>query len=94
MKYKVDFTKKFKKQHTKIEKQGKDLNKLYEVIELLANGKKLDNKFKDHKLIDDKKYKKCRECHIEPDWLLVYQLQDKKLVLLLCATGSHSDLFD
>lgn len=94
MKYTVDYTKGFKKQYKKLKKQGKDFTKLYEVIKLLADGKKLDEKYKNHKLIDDKIYKGCEECHITPDWLLVYKIQDKELILLLFATGSHSDLFN
>ena len=93
MKYKIDYTSNFKKQHKKLKKQGKDLNKLYDIIKKLANGEKLEEKYKDHNLRDDKVYKNCRECHIEPDWLLVYQIEDNELILLLFATGSHSDLF-
>lgn len=93
MKYDVDFTNVFKKQIKKITKQGKDLNKLKNVVKKLASDIKLEEKYKDHSLIDDKNYKNCRECHIEPDWLLIYQYQDDKLILLLIETGSHSDLF-
>lgn len=92
MKYNIDFTSNFKKQHKKIKKQGKDLNKLYEVINKLANGEELEPKYKNHELIDDKRYKNCKECHIQPDWLLIYQIQDNQLILLLFATGSHSEL--
>ncbi len=94
MKCIVDYTNNFKKQYKKIEKQGKDLRKLYDVIEKLANQEELDLKYKDHFLIDNKYFKNCRECHIEPDWLLVYKYVDKKLILLLFATGSHSELFN
>lgn len=94
MKYKVDYTAKFKKQHKKIKKQGKDLTKLYNVIEMLANKEVLDIKYKDHALIDNKTYENCKECHITSDWLLVYKYQDDELILLLFATGSHSDLFN
>lgn len=93
MKYNIDFTSNFKKQHKKAKKQGKDLGKLYEVISKLANDEELDSKYKNHDLIDDKRYKNCKECHIQPDWLLIYQIQDKELILLLFATGSHSELF-
>lgn len=92
-KYKINITSKFKKDYRKISKQGKDINKLITVLEKLANGKKLDQVYKDHALMNDRLYKNCRECHIEPDWLLVYKLNNNKLVLLLIATGSHSDLF-
>lgn len=93
MKYTIDYTSSFKKQYKKVKKQGKNLNKLYEVIEKLANGEELDSKYKNHDLITDKKYINCKECHIEPDWLLVYQLKDNELILLLFAIGSHSELF-
>ena len=94
MLYNVDYTNKFKKQHKKLKKQGKDLAKLYHVIELLANKELLDAKYKDHQLIDDKTYKHCRECHITPDWLLIYKYEDENLVLVLFATGSHSEILD
>lgn len=93
-KYDVRFTSRFKKDFKKVLKQGKDENKFLEVINIIANGKKLDEKYKNHKLIDDKIYKDCEECHITPDWLLIYKIQNNDLVLLLFATGSHSDLFN
>lgn len=93
MKYNVDFTANFKKQYRKAKKQGKDLNKLHDIINKLANGKELETKYKNHNLINDKKYKDCYECHIEPDWLLVYKIIDDELILLLVTTGSHSKLF-
>ena len=61
---------------------------------LLANGDELEPKYRNHKLSNDKKYKDCFECHIEPDWLLVYKIENNTLVLLLYAIGSHSDLFN
>ena len=64
------------------------------VIELLACGKELDSKYNDHILNDSKYYKSCRECHIEPNWLLIYKVVDDELILYLVDTGSHSDLFD
>lgn len=90
MKYKIDYTSNFKKQYKKIKKQGKDLNKLHEVIEKLANGDELEAKYKNHDLINNKLYKNCKEYHIQPDWLLVYKLDNDELILLLFATGSHS----
>lgn len=83
----------FKNQYKKIVKQGKDLDKIDEVIDKLAHFEVLDSKYRDHNLINDKYYKNCKECHIEPDWLLIYQYEDNKLNLLLIATGSHSELF-
>lgn len=74
-------------------KQGKDISKLNIVISKIASGEMLEEKYKDHKLYDNKKFKNCRECHIEPDWLLVYKIDDMQLILLLVETGSHSELF-
>ena len=68
-----------------------DTEKLYEVIEKLANGEPLEEKYRDHYLSGD--YKGCRECHIEPDWLLIYEIVDDILILMLYRVGSHSDLF-
>ena len=92
-KYSIDFSSKFKKQLRKIIKQNKDINKLLVVIQMLANKEPLDPKYKDHQLINDKTYKDCRECHLEGDWLLIYKYENKNLVLILFAIGSHSELF-
>lgn len=94
MKYTIEIMSSFKKSYKKIKKQNKDLEKIHEVINLLAEGKKLDYKYKDHQLIDDKYYKNCRECHITPDWLLIYRHDNEKLILILIDTGSHSELFN
>ena len=83
----------FKKQYKKAAKQGKNLDKIDNVIDKLAHHEVLEPKYRDHSLINDKYYKNCRECHIEPDWLLVYQYEDNKLNLILIATGSHSEIF-
>lgn len=56
-------------------------------------GDKLPEKYRDHQLVDSKMYKHVRECHIQPDWLLIYHINDDELVLSLLRTGSHSDLF-
>ena len=93
-KYHVQYTSRFKKEFKKILKQGKDENLFLEVLNSIANGKELAEKYKNHKLINDQTFKECYECHIQPDWLLVYKVQDNELVLLLFATGSHSDLFN
>lgn len=92
--YEVKTTTRFNKELKKIYKQHKDIEKLINVVEKLANGKELEEKYKNHKLINDKTFKNCCECHIESDWLLVYKIQDNELILLLFATGSHSDLFN
>ena len=81
--------KQFKKDLKKIEKQNKDIDKLDEVIWLLATNKTLDPKYLDHPLYGN--YKNYRECHIEPDWLLIYKVSDD--TLNLARTGSHSELF-
>ena len=64
---------------------------LTEVINTLADGEVLDPKYKDHPLIGD--YTGCRECHITPDWLLIYQIDRNALILYLTRTGTHSDVF-
>ncbi|MBQ8185887.1 MAG: type II toxin-antitoxin system YafQ family toxin [Clostridia bacterium] len=91
MKYEVRFVNQFKKDLKLAKKQNKDIEKLYTVIEKLANGEKLDAKYRDHELTGN--YRGCRECHIEPDWLLVYEIIDDVLVLVLNRVGSHSELF-
>ena len=93
-KYEIAYTSKFKKQFKKILKQGKDERKLVDVLIILANGDVLDSKYKDHSLIDNKYFKNCRECHIEPDWLLVYKYSEKELILFLVETGSYSEILD
>ena len=93
-KCKIDFTSNFKNQLKKIIKQNKDINELLLVITKLANLEILDSKYKNHNLLNDKIYKNYSECHIRPDWLLIYQYNDNKLLLLLIDTGSHSNLFN
>lgn len=94
IKYKIKYSKNFKKQLKKVIKQGKNIDKLLNVVEILSKGEVLDIKYKDHILIDNKYYRNCRECHIEPDWLLVYKYNNDELILYLVETGSHSDLFN
>ncbi len=91
MKYDVQFTNRFKKDLKLAKKQKRDIEKLLKVVEVLANGGELDPKFTDHALSGE--YNGTRECHIEPDWLLVYQIMDDVLVLLLYRLGTHSELF-
>lgn len=91
MKYEVKFTTQFKKDLKLAKKQGKNIDKLFSVIEQLANGQALDEKYRDHDLSGN--YKGCRECHITPDWLLIYEVIDEVLVLMLYRAGSHSELF-
>ena len=91
MKYEIRFTGQFKKDLKLAKKQGKNLDKLFDVVERLANGETLEAKYRDHDLSGD--YNDCRECHIDPDWLLIYEIFDDVLVLLLNRVGSHSELF-
>ena len=93
-KYEVKGTTSFKKQFKKVIRQGKDINKFIEILNSLASGENLDKKYKDHALIDNKHYKRCRECHIESDWLLVYKYNNEELILLMVGIGSHSELFN
>ena len=92
-KYVVKSSATFNKGLKKSIKQGKDINKFREVLIKLANGVELEPKYRNHNLIDNKYFKHCMECHIEPDWLLIYQYIDNELILLLVNIGSHSDLF-
>lgn len=91
MKYDVQFTNQFKKDLKLAKKQNKCLDKLFEVIDILANGGTLESKYKDHDLKGN--YKGTRECNIEPDWLLIYEIRGDLLVLMLYRLGSHSELF-
>lgn len=93
-KYRVEFSAKFKKSLRKVLKQGKNLEKLEKIIFKLANKEELELKYRNHNLVDDKKIKGCKECHIESDWLLVYKYIENELVLLLINTGSHSELLN
>ena len=91
MKYEVRFTNQFKKDLKLSKKQGKDIEKLFEIVDRLSNGETLEEKYRDHTLTGE--YKGCRECHIEPDWLLVYEIFNDVLVLLLNRVGTHAELF-
>ncbi|MBO1870990.1 type II toxin-antitoxin system YafQ family toxin [Lachnoanaerobaculum sp. Marseille-Q4761] len=91
MKYDVQFTNQFKKDLKLAKKQGKNLDKLFEVIDILANGDALDAKYRDHDLTGN--YKGTRECHIEPNRLLIYEIYEDVLVLMLYRMGTHSELF-
>lgn len=92
-KYEVKYSNVFKRSLKKSSKQGKDIDKLMYVIKKLANDEELELHYKNHQLVNDKYYKNCYECHIEPDWLLIYKYDDENLILLLVDTGSHSNLF-
>lgn len=91
MTYRLKKTKRFDKDVELAKRRGKNLDKLFDLIGKLAEGKELEPRYKDHSLSGE--YQGCRECHIEPDWLLVYEIFDDCLILVLNRTGTHSDLF-
>lgn len=82
-------TNRFTKDVKKMKKRGKSFDAFKWVIQELAKGEPLHERFKDHKLIGD--YVGTRECHLEPDWLLIYEEHDDEIILI--RTGTHSDLF-
>ena len=86
----VRTTNKFEKDSAKIIKRGKNIAKLKKIILELVSGKTLDKKYRDHKLIGN--FDGSRECHIEPDWLLIYEVSKNELILK--RTGTHADLFE
>ena len=90
---KIEFHSQFKKDYKLAQKRGYDLSKLDEIVLLLAEEKPLPERNHDHALSDSRLYKGVRECHIEPDWLLVYKVIEDRLILELLRTGTHSDLF-
>lgn len=81
----------FRKDFKRLVKRNYDMHLLEEVIEILASGNPLPEKYQDHSLNGN--YRDCRECHITPDWLLIYQIRKMELILYLTRTGTHSDLF-
>jgi len=85
----LHYTTQFKKDYKKIKKQNKDLVKIRVVIKTLADQQILESKYKDHQLSGN--WKDHRDCHIEPDWILIYQRVDNDLILE--RTGTHSELF-
>ena len=85
-------TAQFRKDDKRMKKQGKDMSLLQTVIDDLLAEKALDRKFRDHALAGN--YAGFRECHILPDWLLIYTVDQGQLILTASRTGSHSDLFD
>ena len=90
--YKIVYTNRMKKDAKLMKKRGKDLNKLVDVLSLLSSGNPLPMQYKDHQLTGS--LHDFRECHIEPDWLLIYQIYEDTLILSATATGSHADLFN
>lgn len=91
-KYEIKNTTQFKKDYKLAKRRGLNLDLLKDIVTKLANGKSLEAKYKDHPLSGD--WAGHRECHIQPDWLLVYRIEYDVLVLTLTRTGTHSDLFN
>ncbi|MBR1560071.1 MAG: type II toxin-antitoxin system YafQ family toxin [Clostridia bacterium] len=92
MKYIVKTTAQFKRDYKLMMKQRRDIALLDNVIRLLANGEPLPRQYDDHPLSGN--WRGHRECHILPDWLLIYRVDDQVLVLTLTRTGTHSALFN
>ena len=90
--YEVKFTTAYKKSYKLMKKRGLDLSLLDAVVDTLLQGRQLDEKYRDHGLTG--KFLGFRECHIKPDWLLVYLIEDDILTLTLVDTGSHADIFN
>ncbi|MCL7453463.1 MAG: type II toxin-antitoxin system YafQ family toxin [Anaerolineae bacterium] len=82
-------TSQFKRDVKRMQRQGRELEKLKRVLEALVQEEPLATKYRDHVLVGQ--YRGTRECHIEPDWVLIYELSETEIVLI--RTGSHSDLF-
>lgn len=89
--YKIRPTTKFQKDLKRLKKRGFEISLLTDVLKKLATGEPLPEKNRDHQLFGN--YAGCRECHITPDWLLIYEVFEEELILYLTRTGSHSDLF-
>lgn len=85
----IHYTTQFKKDYKRIKKQNKNLSKLRAVIEKVVGGQVLEPKYRDHQLSGN--WNGHRDCHIEPDWILIYKITDDNLFLE--RTGTHSDLF-
>ena len=90
-KYEIVQTGRFKKDLKLARKRGYDLSLLGVVVDMLAAGNELPEKYRDHSLSGN--FAGCRECHITPDWLLIYEISNEELILYLTRTGTHSDLF-
>jgi mRNA interferase YafQ len=89
--YIVKYTTQFKKDYKLAKRRGLNIKLLQEIVKKLAMGKNLDDSYKDHALSG--KWIGYRECHIQPDWLLIYHINKDVLVLTISRTGTHSDLF-
>lgn len=91
MQYDIAQSARFRRDLKVVRRRGYDLSLLGKVVDALARGDTLPQRFHDHALSGE--YSGCRECHITPDWLLIYEYSATKLILYLTRTGTHSDLF-
>ena len=89
----IQFDNKFKKDYKRCLKRGCKPKDLEKVLDYLVAEKPLPEKYRDHALANSRNYKDMRECHINPDWLLIYKIEKNLLVVRAVRTGSHSDLF-
>ena len=89
--YKIRPSSRFQRDLKKIKKRNYDISLLERVLKMLAAGEELPAKYRDHALVGD--FAGCRECHIAPAWLLIYEIYEEALILYLTRTGTHSDLF-
>lgn len=89
--YTLAFTTRMKRDVKLAKKRGKNISKLENILDILLSGQDLSEQYKDHQLKGA--MHEFRACHIEPDWLLIYRKEDKKLILLATATGTHAALF-
>ena len=90
MKYAIRKTSRYRKSLKRMLRRGKDIGKIADVVRMLANGETLPAQFRDHALTGD--LAGLRDCHVENDWVLLYYIEGKVLVLVLADTGTHSDL--
>ena len=90
---KPEFTGQFKRDYKAAVRRGCDPRKLEQVVALLCAEQHLPASCRDHALTNSRNYKHMRECHIQPDWLLIYEVDGEELFLYLMRTGTHSDLF-
>jgi len=89
--YEIVLSNSFKRDLKLLKKRGYDLSLMQRVVDTLAAGEGLDGKYRDHELTGN--YRGFRECHITPDWLLIYRIDHGELLLFLTRTGTHADLF-
>ena len=87
----IEFTNRMKRDAKLMKKRGKDMSKLTDTLKLLTSRAPMPKRYRDHQLSGD--LKDFRECHIEPNWLLLYRIFEDRLILSASGTGTHADLF-